>query len=371
LESEGKSLLAFSSIPQYNLEGVVPPHRFGDETLFIEATSRHVGNIENIYIRAEGISPLDGIWQGLGLHDEPVHTAGNYYWIMALLQEARGRGIGTLLTGQGGNSTISWSGQGYLPSLARTGQWSALRRELLNLRTTQQKPWWRILAGQVVKPLLEPYWSYRHSLLRLGKEPWDDYSAINPWFARRLSLTEMMYARGHDPTFALKTDSRTMQIYLNKPERSTGGALWQELGAGFGLEVRDPTLDKRVVEFCLGIPEDQYAKGGIDRRLIRLGLKGILPPLVLTNPRYGFQAADIGWRVRESLQEISQALDQVENSASARQYLDVTKMRAIVASLKTGVTQRNTYQTHTILLRGLMAGLFVANFLQNSLTKRQ
>jgi asparagine synthase (glutamine-hydrolysing) len=361
LRAEGKMLLAFSSVPRFDPGGAVAPQRFGDETPFIEATSRHAGNIENIYLRAEAVSPLDGIRQGLSLHGEPGHAAGNYFWLVALCREARSRGIGTMLTGQGGNATVSWSGGGYLATLARTGQWHLLRRELHALQSTLRKPLWRIIAGRVVKPLLAPYWSYRHRLLKFGQEPWADYSAINPEFARRLLLTDLMFKSGHNPDFAFRADSRENRFAIIQPGRSILGSLCQEAGAGFGLEERDPTLDKRLLEFCLAIPNDQYAKGGLERRLIRLAMEGLMPPQVLDNPRRGLQAADIGWRVRDSWQAVSRALDQVENSPNARQYLDVKKMQAILASLKTAVTRNNTEQTSTILLRGLMVGLFVIN----------
>jgi asparagine synthase (glutamine-hydrolysing) len=359
LKKAGKVLSAFSSVPQYNPDGVVAPGRFGDETSCIEATSRHAGNIENIYIRAEEISPLDGIRQGLYLHDEPGHAAANYFWMTGLLQAAQCRGFGVLLTGQGGNGTVSWSGQGYLASLACTGQWHTLRRELLHLRTTQHRPLWRIFAGQVVKPFIAPYWSYRYRLLKPGREPWADYAAINPEFARRLHLTDLMAQFGHDPTFSPRASSRALRYALLKPGSSFAGALWQELGAGFGLEARDPTSDKRLMEFCLAIPDEQYAKGGFDRRLIRVGLKGLIPSEVLDNTRRGLQAADIGWRVRDSWREIDQALRQVEDSAAARCYLDVRKMRAILESIKAHISRSNSDQTATILLRGLMTGLFV------------
>jgi asparagine synthase (glutamine-hydrolysing) len=361
LREQGKVLPAFSSVPQFNSNGAVAPQRFGDETPFIEATSCHAGNIENIYIRAEEVSPLNGIEQGLQLHDEPGHAAVNYYWLVALLHEAKSRGIGTLLTGQGGNATVSWSGQGYLASLARTGQWRTLHQELLNYRAIRRRPWWRIVAGQMIKPLLPPYWPFQYRVLKLGREPWAGYSAIHPDFARRLSLADRMLTGGHDPTFAPKADSRKARHDIIMPGRGILGALWQEMGAGFGLEARDPTLDKRLLEFCLAIPDEQYAKGGLDRRLIRLAMKDLMPPQVLGNTRRGLQAADIGWRLRDSWQEISQALDKVEDSPTAREYLNVHKMRAILASLKIAVTRSNTEQTGTILLRGLMAGLFLLN----------
>jgi hypothetical protein len=57
----------------------------------------------------------------------------------------------------------------------------------------------------------------------------------------------------------------------------------------------------------------------------------------------------------------------LENSAAARQYLDLEKMRAILASLKTAVTPIISRQTSMILLPGLMTGIFLLK-INNELT---
>ena len=65
-----------------------------------------------------------------------------------------------------------------------------------------------------------------------------------------------------------------------------------KLRAGFGIDIRTPAFDRRVVEFCIGIPEDQYLRKGCDRWLIRRAMKGRLPDVVLYKRKYGVQAAD-------------------------------------------------------------------------------
>ena len=47
--------------------------------------------------------------------------------------------------------------------------------------------------------------------------------------------------------------------------------------ANFGIDIRTPAFDRRVVEFCIGIPQDQYLRKGRDRWLIRRAMQGRLP----------------------------------------------------------------------------------------------
>ena len=82
--------------------------------------------------------------------------------------------------------------------------------------------------------------------------------------------------------------------------------------AAYGLEVRDPTQDRRVIELCLAIPNEQYQRGGVDRWLIRRAMRGYLPDEVRLNTMRGLQAADLGQRVLDNRSEFEAALARME-----------------------------------------------------------
>ena len=52
LRTRGRRLPVFGSIPLIPTEGIIPRHRFGDESPYIEATARWAGNIDITYIAA-------------------------------------------------------------------------------------------------------------------------------------------------------------------------------------------------------------------------------------------------------------------------------------------------------------------------------
>ncbi|MBF0508825.1 MAG: hypothetical protein HQK57_07855 [Deltaproteobacteria bacterium] len=142
------------------------------------------------------------------------------------------------------------------------------------------------------------------------------------------------------------------------PESSSIGLLWLEFGAAFGLEVSDPTADKRVLTFCLGLPEDQFLRHGEDRRLIRRAMADVLPPEVVWNTRRGKQAADLPHRMRVSLGEIEETVATLQRSHLARFYLDMPRLRSNLARLRrnpTGVSP----DAAGLMLRVLGAGLFL------------
>ena len=51
--------------------------------------------------------------------------------------------------------------------------------------------------------------------------------------------------------------------------------------ATHGLDVRDPTADRRVLEYCLAIPPEQFILGGVPRSLARRAFADRLPAAVL------------------------------------------------------------------------------------------
>jgi len=80
------------------------------------------------------------------------------------------------------------------------------------------------------------------------------------------------------------------------------------------------------------------------------------------NTLRGRQAADIGERLCKSLDEIKSSLESVKKSELAREFLDIKKMENVLFSLQQKVNSANTKQAGTILLRGLMAGLFLIDY---------
>ena len=115
LKAQTRILQAFTSVPLYDVTKAQSHTRFGDEFPFASATAQFAGNVKISKIKAENVSPIAGIQRILAMQHAPGHAAGNAFWIVDLMQTAHDMGIGTLLSGQGGNATISWTGGAIMP----------------------------------------------------------------------------------------------------------------------------------------------------------------------------------------------------------------------------------------------------------------
>lgn len=355
-------LAAFTAAPLSDPRRYTPAQRFGDETALAHLTAEQAGRFSHTLVDSSAISPLAGIEHMLWVHDEPGHAAGNQYWLAALLQAARQQGIGALLTGQMGNATISWAGAGEnLFAQLRQGGAAGLLRAFESARSGSGLGAWRTLRRFLLKPLLLPLLHPLQKAWLSRPFAWQVYSALRPDFARKLDLQARMRAAGYTPGLT-PLDPLQQRLRIIQPGQSTLGAAWLEKGAAYGLEVRDPTQDRRVIELCLSIPERQYQRGGVDRWVIRRAMLDYLPEAVRLNTRRGLQAADLGRRVLDSRGEVYAALVRLERHELARQMLDLPRMEAVLASLQRGLTPKNTSECGTILLRGLMTGLFLLRF---------
>ncbi len=357
-----QSLIAFTSAPLSDTSQYTDPYRFGDESQLAQATARHAGNVEHHLVRAESYTPMAGIERFLCVHDGPNHGVQNYFWIAALMEAARQRGVGVLLTGQLGNATISWTGAGenLLPSLLEgdmAGFWCAFQNACQGAGLGH----WRGVRRYLLKPLVDPLKYQFQKRWPPLRNSWQEFSAIRPDFARKIKLGQQMAEAGF--IFgASPPDPLQQRLRVIKPGRSIVGASCFDSGAAYGLEVRDPTQDRRVIELCLSIPDDQFQRGGVNRWLIRRAMRGYLPDVVRLNPKRGLQAADVGKRVLENRNDFEAAIAEMEKHDLTSQILDLPRMKNVLASMQHGLTPKNTLECGNVLMNGVMAGLFLLQF---------
>jgi asparagine synthase (glutamine-hydrolysing) len=292
-------------------------------------------------VSAAEISPLQSMRRMLQISGDPQHAAGNFYWILALLQNAQEQGCRVLLTGQVGNAGMSWSGE------------MSSRPLIWQLRSLG----WRAWIERRLKDALPDRLRRDLRYYRQKYTAWYRSSAIHPDFARRLDIPALRRA---DPREVPLHNALEHRCNILKPGRSHVGALWAETGAAFGLEVRDPSADARLLAFTFSVPDWVFfdPHSGLDRWLIRQAMQGRLPDEVRLNRRRGRQAGDLVPRLRACAVEVETALDELERGPAAA-YLDVTYMRQAWQMIQTQDTPEAFRKAVTVLARGIMAGLFV------------
>ena len=90
-------------------------------------------------------------------------------------------------------------------------------------------------------------------------------------------------------------------------------------------------------------------------------MKGRLPDEVRLNRIPGRQAADRVLRLRACAGEVEAALEELSHGPASA-YVDVIYMRRVWQTIQIENSQDTFVKSGTVLLRGIMAGLFVNDF---------
>lgn len=356
LRKDGKRLTALTSVPLYAEATKRMPAIVVDEWQLAHETAVWVG-ADHQPVTAEGTTPLAALERSLWLHDEPEFAAGNLHWITAMFGQARAAGAGVLLTGQFGNGGVSWTGdqQRVIRGLVR-GRWIDAWRGLRQYQRQRKTSLIRALWSQVGRPFPMKWKSMQFRRGRI--EPPFAKGIISADFASRMRIYDRMRESGYDPFYATWIEPRAQRLRFLLPGVTPIGAVWDESSAGFGVDMRDPTGDVRLLEFCLAIPDHVYANATEDRLLIRRAMEGLLPPSVQWNRRRGRQGADLVDRLRADATNVDAAVLAIIASRTARAYLNVGALRDAWARIRSTANPA-TMEEAMHFARLLLFGMFL------------
>ena len=134
LKAEGRTLPAFTAVPRFDLEHCISARVCGDETPYVQATAEMAGNVEVNFLPSAELTPAGSIAALTKVYGAPIFGAANSFWMLDLMQAVQRNGLRVLLTGQGGNATVSWNGSSdlwdYLDGSSPAQAWLAMARWL-------------------------------------------------------------------------------------------------------------------------------------------------------------------------------------------------------------------------------------------------
>jgi asparagine synthase (glutamine-hydrolysing) len=371
LARRGKRLAAFTGAPRAGYREPGAPDWLVDEAPLAGTMAARYQNIDLSVIRAEGLF-LDGLDRYFEAAEMPYEGTASRVWYEEILAQAQRRGIQVLLTGKGGNFTVSWHGGGLLRSLVSTGRWPAAWREARDRAPGgRARPAARILARRGLIPQLPTgaqlaitRWRGNDDPLLAREDWWAPLSPIHPEFAREQAVAARSRARACDHWIMRSIDTPASRLRRLMHDGQHISVINGGYSARFGVDIRDPTADARIVEFCLSLPEQQYFRGGVSRSLIRRAMADRLPTEILAGARRGIDSADWFERLSGARAVVLEELRLLEHSETAAAMLDLPRMRRLADRFDTPAAdprQRMLDYRH-VLERGLMTGRFLRWF---------
>jgi len=306
----------FPSLPEPDLSII-------DERQYMEAVLA-LGGFEPHQVRGDCLSPLADITRVLWYTDEPF-AAPNLYLHWALYGVAHQQGARVFLDGIDGDTTVS-HGLGYLSELAYSFRWGQLLREAGALSTTSHR-WYtprRIVWEYAVRPLIpEGIQRVWHRARNRSEPDWSTGALVNPTFARRIALSD----RVHTSSRPARTEREQHWRGLTSPLIPYTLELADKTAGAFNLDPRYPFFDRRLMEFCLGLPPHQKLHDGWTRYVMRRAMETVIPPEVQWRKRKAGLSPNI---TRRLVEHERGTLERVvlQDSGAIEEYVDMATLRA-------------------------------------------
>jgi asparagine synthase (glutamine-hydrolysing) len=359
MASRNGGVVAFTSVPRAGYDGPSPRGRHGDEGPVAALTAARYPNIEHVLVRGGERSPLESLDRNFFLFDMPVLNLCNMTWGAAINDAARARKLSVVLTGQMGNMTISYNGETLLPQLLRTGRWLRWAREAIALsRNGYMRPIG--VMGTTFGPYVPAwFWVWINRVLEGRNADVTGYSAVRPELLASMDLPARASQRATDLVYRPRKDGFEARLWVLR--RVDLGNVNKGVLAGWGIDQRDPTWDRRLVEYCLSIPEDQVLVNGITKAVSRAAFADRLPREVVESRTKGYQAVDWHEALTAARPQLREELDRLEACGPAATAIDLPRLRQLVDNWPEGGWHRDSVMRpyRLALLRAISTGHFV------------
>jgi asparagine synthase (glutamine-hydrolysing) len=210
-------------------------------------------------------------------------TRGNmYYWEEYAVQDMASEiHVRTILSGWGGDELISHSGASYILDLFSKRRFVEMFKRLLYEKKYLNYSWYRfvrrvfgvVLPSSVVKRLKnqkanDSYGSefYTHYVTKEFAQYMDTHKVKA--FTSDIEVRKKQLGMYHYGHLQNRIESWALSAYPKK------------------IEYRYPLLDKRIIEFAIGIPEEMfYPKEGVARHLMKNTIADLLPLDIVWFPK--------------------------------------------------------------------------------------
>ncbi len=214
---------------------------------------------------------LEELYRFIKEYDLSIHTSVATSDEIPILKHAGAHNIRLMLTGYGGDEAVTYAGRGYLSELLLRGKWGRLAH-VLHVRK---------------RPLRKSLASFTESAL-MPLMPDAIYQRFTPYlrFNRIAPLADPSFAAQYPP-YQRPTLERDlagvhrMQVALLKSGlltlRTEGWAIWS---APYRFIYTYPLLDRRLLDYALGLPSDLVYKNGYMRYAYRAAMSKCLPKQV-------------------------------------------------------------------------------------------
>lgn len=311
LREYGKKLCSFTSVPDADkFQSVENTYYVPDERRYVELLQNKHPNLEPEWVGCNHYDYLKESRKAIDILEIPYKTIPNMPWMVDAYGRAARKGCSTLLTGQYGNVTISvGSYENLFETLLKHGRLLELDR--------QAKIYGKIYHRR-------RRWTYKtilDSVLHRSGEPFHEHD-LNPniYTTQRSRLKEL---EGKKYFFSSSLERYRFYMYDRVAFRQVGETELK-LSLETGVIPRDPTRDPRLIELVMSLPIEELCWNGIDRRLVRQDMEGLVPDEIAKDIHHrGAQGVGADQQLKACWPTIKEELRKEYETGHAEAYLNL------------------------------------------------
>lgn len=324
----GSPLKSYTSVPSKDWVPSQRERAFGDETPHVRALCAMYPQIDPSFVDGCELRFGERLHASMLLSGWPVYNEMNSHWSHAAFAKAEAAGVDVMLVGDMGNAGFSYDGLTGFPTWLRQLQWPRLFRELATYDYDDRPLWRKFLALSVMphvplalKQAIDRHRKWRVSPFKTWCPMRADYAVRSGALGRALADRHDVYDYGVTSARDWREDVVTGH-FGGTPEIAMG------LTLHYGMPLRDPNGYLPLMELCLGIGDEQYLRGGVDRWLARRLLQGRVPDMVRNERRIGLQSSDWPLRLARERDLMLAELQAMESDPRLAEVLDLQRLAA-------------------------------------------
>ncbi len=302
LERMNKKLHSFTYVPAINVDEKDYFYFILDETADVKKIATPYSNMELNFVNNDGKNCFEDMPFVVDRMEIPFKAFANFPNLCEIFEKASNKGCKIVLTGQTGNGSVSYGNIDdvlfeYYLKKRFCKMFFTLNTYSKTVGESRKKAFLGCLG----------YFSYAKKILKEGIGKYEKYNPfLKDDFVENYSYKERFKLGGLNCIENIPMNSQHHIAFLTKKSMYTYmGEYETKLGLAYGVIIRDPTKDARMLRFCYSLPYGLFTYKGTPRWLIRGNMRDVLPTDLLDKwMRYGVQNADYFLRVKRDWNNI-------------------------------------------------------------------
>lgn len=334
MELKNKILRAYTFVPFTGYINKEKSYLIPNEKEYVDEIIKMYPNIDLNLCTGYHKDSIEVVDQCLKNIEQPYIAIENAGWLSEGVEKAKNQKCKVILTGQFGNLSVSYGGYySNIKTLLEEKKYLSILKEAMGVSK---------ISGRKTSFILKNTINYMKKCNE--KEAIKNNGLIKEEFFCKFRNDEIDIDR------KIKNFEEMKKVRIENLFTNNVGSIDTVLGLNSALVFRDPTKDKRIVEFCIRLKNSYFVNRGKERFLIRESMKNLIPEKIRNNyKKRGVQGADWTQRLIKNKEKNYEKLNLIFSSSDIKNFINYKEVKRVIDALEEGEIEENSQELKLIL----------------------